>query len=177
MVILTVLRLTPPHLHKSISAASSAVSKSNGTSTKIQCYWFNSACWDSRFSFISCIFFLSWFFILITDSGASCHGCHDLHLFASSHSVDSTHITLPDKTKLAVSMVGTVVLSDSLQLHNVFYVPQVNLISVGLIWKWLFIPILLWYRTSTTYVIAYLLYILPQILSSMKGQSIVSAVS
>ncbi|KAL2902782.1 Retrovirus-related Pol polyprotein from transposon RE2 [Bienertia sinuspersici] len=70
----------------------------------------------------------------VLDSGATDHICHDLSKFNSYYAMsdkDNT-ITIPDGRKVPILHVGTVKLTNSIILKDVFHVPefQLNLISV-----------------------------------------------
>ncbi|KAL2900141.1 Retrovirus-related Pol polyprotein from transposon RE1 [Bienertia sinuspersici] len=70
----------------------------------------------------------------ILDSGATDHICHDLsYLFnVSSISSNINTITIPDGSKVVVSLKGSIKLGDKYILSDVLYVPhfQFNLISI-----------------------------------------------
>ena len=69
----------------------------------------------------------------IVDTGASTHMCSDFSLLVNPAIVTSPmHVLLPDGSQVSVQYSGTVVLSPTLELHNVLYIPkfQFNLLSV-----------------------------------------------
>ena len=69
----------------------------------------------------------------IVDTGASTHMCSDFSLLVNPTIVTSPmHVSLPDGSQVSVQYSGTVVLSPTLELHNVLYIPkfQFNLLSV-----------------------------------------------
>ncbi|OMO54213.1 Integrase, catalytic core [Corchorus capsularis] len=69
----------------------------------------------------------------VLDTGATDHITYSLDVFHSVTPVHNVFVNLPNKTKVEVTHVGTVKLSNSLILTNVLYVPKFtfNLISVG----------------------------------------------
>ncbi|KAL2922132.1 Retrovirus-related Pol polyprotein from transposon RE1, partial [Bienertia sinuspersici] len=73
-------------------------------------------------------------FTWILDSGATDHICHDLaYLFNFSSITSNTNtITIPDDSKVVVSLKGSIKLGDKYTLSNVLYVPhfQFNLVSI-----------------------------------------------
>ena len=69
----------------------------------------------------------------IVDTGASTHMCSDFSLLVNPAIVTSPmHVSLPDGSQFSVQYNGIVVLSPTLELHNVLYIPkfQFNLLSV-----------------------------------------------
>jgi len=73
----------------------------------------------------------------IVDTGATHHTCHDLSWFTSYSEIKPISVTLPNKNIVEACHRGNVKLSDSLQIHNVLYLPAfaVNLISVSKLCK------------------------------------------
>lgn len=71
--------------------------------------------------------------IWILDSGASDHVACSLEYFTELKHVDHVFVSLPNKQTVNVSHIGTVVLTPTLQLHNVLYVLQFsyNIISAS----------------------------------------------
>lgn len=69
----------------------------------------------------------------IIDLGASRNISNNKSLFLNLRTVSQTSILLSDNTSLPVKHVGTIHLTDSITLHNVFYVPnfKFNLLSVS----------------------------------------------
>lgn len=69
----------------------------------------------------------------ILNSGASHHICHDIYLFHNICTVHRYTVTLPNKIKLHVKLIGDVRLDPILILKNVLYVPEfdMNLISIS----------------------------------------------
>ncbi|KZV36180.1 hypothetical protein F511_26362, partial [Dorcoceras hygrometricum] len=68
----------------------------------------------------------------VLDTGATHHICCSLSLFHSSRTVNSK-ITLPNTFTIQVTIVGSVILTNDLILHDVLYVPvfKFNLLSVS----------------------------------------------
>jgi len=68
----------------------------------------------------------------VVDSGATNHITHSLHNFVSYHTISPVFMSLPNGQKTIATISGTVKLSPSLILHDVYYIPNfhVNLISV-----------------------------------------------
>ena len=69
----------------------------------------------------------------IVDTGASTHMCSEFSLLVNPAILTSPmQVSLPDGSKISVQYSGTVVLSPTLILHNVLYIPkfQFNLLSV-----------------------------------------------
>ncbi|XP_019460030.1 PREDICTED: uncharacterized protein LOC109359789 [Lupinus angustifolius] len=68
----------------------------------------------------------------LMDTGATDHIAYDLHRFSTQRCISPVMITLPDGSRVSTSICGTVILSESLILFNVLYVPNfhVNLVSV-----------------------------------------------
>ena len=67
------------------------------------------------------------------DTGASTHMCSEFSLLVNPAILTSPmQVSLPDGSKISVQYSGTVVLSPTLELHNVLYIPkfQFNLLSV-----------------------------------------------
>lgn len=71
----------------------------------------------------------SWIF----DSGASSHICHDITKFCSHTRLDNKYVTLPNGTRVPVIAIGIVIISPTLTLYNVYYIPSfcVKLVSVN----------------------------------------------
>ena len=71
--------------------------------------------------------------IWIVDTGASDHVVSSLNLMESSKQIDALMITLPTGQQVQATHSGTVLINDTLSLHNVLYVPDFafNLISVS----------------------------------------------
>ncbi|XP_056864308.1 uncharacterized protein LOC130511370 [Raphanus sativus] len=69
----------------------------------------------------------------IIDSGASSHVCSSIDMFDSFVSVSSVTVTLPNDSKVPITHVGTIKITDSLILYDVLLVPDFcfNLISVS----------------------------------------------
>lgn len=69
----------------------------------------------------------------ILDTGATNHISFNLSAFTSYHNIVPISITLPNGSQLSASISGSVKLTPSLTLHNVLYIPSlnVNLISVA----------------------------------------------
>lgn len=67
------------------------------------------------------------------DSSAFDHMCHDISSFDSYTQITHTFITIPNSSKVFVTHVGTIKLTDSITLKNVLNVPsfKFNLISVN----------------------------------------------
>ncbi|GAA0170061.1 hypothetical protein LIER_24407 [Lithospermum erythrorhizon] len=68
----------------------------------------------------------------IIDTGASTHICSSMK-FLKSSVPSNTSVCLPDNTTKSVHSIGTVILSDTLELQNCLYVPsfKYNLLSVS----------------------------------------------
>ncbi|KAL2906248.1 Retrovirus-related Pol polyprotein from transposon RE2 [Bienertia sinuspersici] len=70
----------------------------------------------------------------ILDSGATDHICHDMSFFSNLSFTDpsNTSITIPNGSKVAVTLKGTITLGDTYFLPDVLYVPnfKFNLISI-----------------------------------------------
>ena len=69
----------------------------------------------------------------IIDTGASCHVCADLTLFHSTQTISDTVVTLPDGSRIPVTVSGTIILSPKLTLNNVLYISEFkfNLLSIS----------------------------------------------
>ncbi|CAN1833821.1 Retrovirus-related Pol polyprotein from transposon RE1, partial [Linum perenne] len=69
----------------------------------------------------------------IVDTGASDHVISSMNLFSTHRSIAGTLITLPTGSQVQATHVGTVILSTTLVLEDVLFVPQFtfNLISVS----------------------------------------------
>ena len=69
----------------------------------------------------------------IVDSRATCHIAHNIASFSNILPVNDITVTLPNKTKIPVQLVGSVKFTSDFVLHNVFYVPNfnVNLFTVS----------------------------------------------
>lgn len=69
----------------------------------------------------------------VIDTGASCHVCFDLTRFTDTRLISNTVVTLPDGTRIDVTISGTVILSAHLTLFNVLFVPhfKFNLLSIS----------------------------------------------
>jgi len=69
----------------------------------------------------------------IIDSGASSHVCSDLAMFRELKSVSGVTVTLPNGTRVSITHIGTVHITQKLILHNVLHVPdfKFNLMSVS----------------------------------------------
>ena len=69
----------------------------------------------------------------IIDAGASCHVCSDLKMFLHTNSINNTFVTLPDGTRILVTLSGTIKLSSRLTLIDVLYIPhfKFNLLSIS----------------------------------------------
>lgn len=59
----------------------------------------------------------------VLDTGATHHICCSLDLFASSKPTQHVQVTLPTRMVVAVSHIGSIVLSTTLILHDVLYIP------------------------------------------------------
>ena len=69
----------------------------------------------------------------IVDTGASTHMCPEFSLLVNPAILTSPmQVSLPDGSQISVQYSGTVVLSPTLELHNVLYIPkfQFNLLAV-----------------------------------------------
>lgn len=68
----------------------------------------------------------------VVDFGATDHITHSLHNFVSNHTISPVFMSLPNGQKTIATIYGTVQLSPSLILHDVYYIPtfHVNFISV-----------------------------------------------
>lgn len=76
--------------------------------------------------------------VWIIDSGATNHMCYSLNLFASYKARNTPFsVQLPDGSDAPIAHIGTVHLSPTLTLHNVFHIPsfKFNLISVSQLTK------------------------------------------
>lgn len=76
--------------------------------------------------------------VWIVDSGATNHMCSSLSLFSSYHACSIvSSVKLPDGTDSPITHIGSVTISPTLQLQNVFYVPsfKFNLLSVSQLTK------------------------------------------
>lgn len=69
----------------------------------------------------------------VIDTGASCHVCSDFDKFINTSLISNTSVTLPDGTHIAVTMSGTIILSEHLVLTSVLFVPnfKFNLLSIS----------------------------------------------
>lgn len=69
----------------------------------------------------------------VIDTWASCHVCSDLDMFVNTSLITNTSVTLPDGTRIVVTMSGTIVISDDLVLISVLFVPnfKFNLLSIS----------------------------------------------
>lgn len=69
----------------------------------------------------------------ILDTDSTYHICFDKTSFITSKTIILVHVTFPDGSHIIVSMFHNVVISPSLTLHNVRYIPSfhVNLISIA----------------------------------------------
>ena len=72
-------------------------------------------------------------FYWILDSGASSHITCSLSVFTSFRNLHNSFVTLPNKSRIPVLAIGTVVFATDFLLHDVFYIPSfhVNLISIS----------------------------------------------
>ena len=72
------------------------------------------------------------FMLWVIDSGATDHIACSLTLFVSYYKITPVTVSLPNKATTLETCMGTVILSSTLTLHNVLYVPtfDVNLVSV-----------------------------------------------
>ena len=72
---------------------------------------------------------LSW----ILDTGATDHLCHFLDCFSTYSTIDPIPIKIPNQSSVVRKISGTICLSNSLVLHNVFYIPDFafNILSVS----------------------------------------------
>ena len=68
----------------------------------------------------------------IIDSGATMHVCSDLARFSGLSTVTGVKVSLPNGHKEPISHIGSIIVSPTITLHNVLYVPsfRFNLISV-----------------------------------------------
>ncbi|XP_048635048.1 uncharacterized protein LOC125608656 [Brassica napus] len=68
----------------------------------------------------------------IIDSGATTHVCSDLARFSDLSTVTGVTVSLPNGHKEPISHIGSIIVSPTITLHNVLYVPsfRFNLISV-----------------------------------------------
>lgn len=66
-------------------------------------------------------------------SGASAHICYDITKFATHTKLQNKHLTLPNGTRVPVTSMGTMILSPTLTLHNILFIPSfcVNLVSMN----------------------------------------------
>jgi len=80
----------------------------------------------------------------IIDTGASCHVCADLTLLHNTKNIIDTIVTLPDGSRIPVTVSGTVVHSPKLTLVDVLYTPQFkfNLLSISALTKDITISVL-----------------------------------
>ena len=71
--------------------------------------------------------------IWILDSGATRHICSNMDAFSKLRPVSNTSVTLPNSARICVGFSGDVMLSPSLILKDVLFVPQFNfnLISIS----------------------------------------------
>ena len=71
--------------------------------------------------------------LLILDTGATYDISFNISAFTNCKSIIHIFVSLPDSSQLSASMSGTVILSLSLTLHNVLYIPifNANLISIA----------------------------------------------
>ena len=69
----------------------------------------------------------------VIDTGATHHVCCNISLFSHSRLVHNTTVTLPNGHVVAINRVGSVRLSDTLNLDNVLFVPMFtfNLLSIS----------------------------------------------
>ena len=69
----------------------------------------------------------------ILDTGATYHISFDKTAFLTCTNIIHVHVNLPDGSHITASMSGSVIVSPSLTLHNVLYMPNfhVNLISIA----------------------------------------------
>ncbi|KAI5432085.1 hypothetical protein KIW84_036007 [Lathyrus oleraceus] len=69
----------------------------------------------------------------IFDTGATDHIAYDLASFESYKHIIPVHVSLPYSSQIIASMSGSIVLSPTLTLHNVLYIPtfHVNLLSIA----------------------------------------------
>ena len=77
---------------------------------------------------------VDWNNIWIIDTGASDHMCHNKALFTAFFSLTTPiAVTLPNGKKEIVTHSGTVIVTQDLVLHGVFYIPnfKYNLLSVS----------------------------------------------
>ena len=58
----------------------------------------------------------------IIDTGASCHVCSDLKMFLHTNSISNTFVTLPDGSRISVTLSGTIKLSS--RVLDVLYIPR-----------------------------------------------------
>ena len=71
--------------------------------------------------------------IWILDTGATDHICFDISLFLDHKNIVPIPVNLPNGSQVVASIAGTVVLSPSLTLHHVLFIPSfhVNLVSIA----------------------------------------------
>jgi len=69
----------------------------------------------------------------VIDSGATDHITHCLQNFSSFYNIPPISMSLPNGNTIVTTIAGTVSLSNSLILHNVYYIPDfnINLISIS----------------------------------------------
>lgn len=69
----------------------------------------------------------------ILDTGATDHFTFNFDSFTQYKNIVPIHVSLPNGSQVVASISGTIVISPSLTLHNVLYIPSfhVNLISVA----------------------------------------------
>jgi hypothetical protein len=70
----------------------------------------------------------------IIDTGATNHMCHSLSLFSSYKSCPTpSFVQLPDGSNASITHIGTIHLSPTIKLENVFFIPsfKFNLLSVS----------------------------------------------
>ncbi|XP_010526680.1 PREDICTED: uncharacterized protein LOC104804180 isoform X2 [Tarenaya hassleriana] len=71
--------------------------------------------------------------VWILDTGASTHVCCNLGLFSEVHDIPVVSVSLPNGSSLKVTQAGTVLLSSSITLSSVLFIPtfHYNLLSVS----------------------------------------------
>lgn len=69
----------------------------------------------------------------IIDSGATTHVCSDLARFSKLTPVAGVTVSLPNGHKESISHIGTIIISPTIILHDVLYLPvfRFNLLSVN----------------------------------------------
>lgn len=60
----------------------------------------------------------------IIDTGATNHITHNLAILTKCHSINPIRIDMPNNTYAIATLVGTVLISTELQLHNVLFIPN-----------------------------------------------------